>query len=217
MNYFKKFFIGLLIVLNFCLLLNPVPAKNVNSNDALMLLTQGNERFVQNKLIIHEVKPEILKELAKAQHPFAVIITCSDSRVPPELIFDQGLGSLFVIRTAGNVIDPIVLGSVEYAVEHLHTKLVVVMGHTKCGAVKATVDGGEFPENIQKIIEIIEPSVEKARLLSYSQNLYEVTEDQNIFNMVNVLKNDPVLSEMPDVVIKAAKYNLETGTVNFKN
>ena len=102
------------------------------------------------------------KELVEGQHPFAIILCCSDSRVPPEVIFDQGLGDLFIVRTAGNVFDNIALGSIEYAVEHLEVPLLVVLGHGQCGAVTATVEGGHAPGHISNVVEAIQPAVVKA-------------------------------------------------------
>src|SRR6059036_1627413 len=104
------------------------------------------------------------EELAKSQHPFAVVLGCSDSRVPPEIVFDQGLGDLFVLRVAGNVINDESLGSIEYAVDHLAVRLIVVLGHQRCGAVKAEKDTiaakGEAPGHIQSLVTAIKPAVE---------------------------------------------------------
>ena len=107
-------------------------------DEALKQLIDGNKRYVESKMnTCHESTAQLRTELAKGQKPFAIILSCSDSRVPPEIIFDKTLGELFVIRVAGNVVDPIILGSIEYAVEHLKTSLIVVLGHEKCGAVTA--------------------------------------------------------------------------------
>jgi carbonic anhydrase len=108
--------------------------------DPLKKLIEGNRRFVSGNLATKDFSEAKRKELAKGQKPFAVVVGCSDSRVPPEIIFDQGLGDIFVVRVAGNVLDPISLGSIEYAVEHLKTPLIVILGHTHCGAVKATIE-----------------------------------------------------------------------------
>ena len=104
------------------------------------------------------------KELTKGQKPFAIVITCSDSRVPPELLFDQGLGDIFVVRVAGNVVDPIALGSIEYGAEHLNSPLLFILGHTKCGAVGATLEAKGKPEgNIGAIVKKIQPAVATAK------------------------------------------------------
>ena len=134
-------------------------------DQALQRLLDGNRRYVIHQ---HGASPLANRNLrlrtARRQTPFAVVLACSDSRVPPELIFDQRLGDLFVVRVAGNVVDPVVLGSVEYAVLNLGTPLVLVLGHTKCGAVTAALDPGKVPEgNLGAIVEAIRPAVEKVR------------------------------------------------------
>src|SRR5678816_4607625 len=124
-------------------------APVTNADEALQRLLEGNQRYAANKSIDLNESQSRRVEMAKGQNPFATIFSCVDSRVPPELIFDRGLGDLFVIRTAGHVIDQAVLGSLEYGVEELKIPLLMVLGHEKCGAVKATIDtiasGGEAP------------------------------------------------------------------------
>lgn len=115
----------------------------MDSQKALELLKEGNARFVSGALTPKDHYKEERQKLSEGQHPFAVVLCCSDSRVVPEILFDQQLGDLFVIRNAGNVVDLHVLGSIEYAVEHLGAPLVVVLGHSNCGAVTATCQGGE--------------------------------------------------------------------------
>jgi carbonic anhydrase len=128
------------------------------------------------------------------QHPFAVILTCSDSRVPPEVIFDQGIGDLFVIRNAGNIVDDVVIGSIEYAVEHLHTPLVIVLGHQQCGAVTAALKGGKATGHIASVIEKILPAVADARKQPGDSLLNAI--DANVARMVNELRaSHPVLAE----------------------
>src|SRR5438105_3680928 len=112
---------------------------------SLQRLKDGNARFAADKPNKRDVGADKRKELAKGQHPFAIVLTCADSRVAPELLFDAGLGELFVLRVAGNIADPAVVGSIEYAVEHLHTPLIVVLGHESCGAVAAALDGAKLP------------------------------------------------------------------------
>src|SRR4030043_1796798 len=109
-------------------------------DEALQKLMDGNKRFVSGKLVKKDLGDTKRKELLKGQKPFATVITCSDSRVPPELLFDQGLGDIFIIRVAGNVVDPLELGRIEYGVEHLNAPLLFILGHSKCGAVTATID-----------------------------------------------------------------------------
>ena len=187
----------------------PVPPEA-----AQKMLIDGNNRFISEQYAARNLGQPRRTELAKGQYPFAVIIACSDSRVPPELLFDQGLGNLFVVRVAGNVLDSIELGSVEYAVEHLGAKLVVVLGHEKCGAVKATVDGGDIPPNIKAIADKIQPAVVAAKAAK-TDNLYETAADIHIANMVKLIKADPILHHLGRVIVLGAKYHLESGVVEY--
>src|SRR5262249_21918335 len=127
----------------------------VTSAQALERLKAGNDRFSDDKTGERKIGKDRREELAKGQHPFAVILTCADSRVAPELVFDTGLGDLFVLRVAGNVTDPAVIGSIEYAVEHLHAPLIVVMGHEACGAVKAALGGQPLPGDLGTLIKMV--------------------------------------------------------------
>ena len=117
----------------------PESAPSYTADEALRRLMAGNERFIRGEARFPTVQKEVLAELAKAQRPFATIIGCSDSRVPPELIFDAGFGELFIVRVAGNIISPEVMGTVQYTAIHLRTPLFVVLGHEACGAVQAAL------------------------------------------------------------------------------
>lgn len=187
----------------------------------LQILKEGNERFVKDRALADNISPEKRKQLKeKGQKPFAVILTCSDSRVPPEIIFDQGLGDLFVVRVAGNIIDSVVMGSIEYAVEHLHSSLIVVLGHEKCGAVTAAVDGGEMPGSIPAICQRIKPVVTKARknVTDKEQLVVKVIEG-NVEENVALLQNNKLLKEIVELgklKIVGGVYHLESGEVNFK-
>ena len=130
---------------------------------ALQMLMEGNARYVSGQFAHPNQTAVRRTELSGGQYPFAIILGCSDSRVPPEVIFDQGLGDLFIIRVAGNIIDDVVLGSIEYAAEHLHTPLLVVLGHTKCGAVTAVAGGGELEGHLPSLAAAIQPAVDKAK------------------------------------------------------
>lgn len=192
----------------------------VTAEEAKKLLIEGNKRFTAGlpaQKNTGSAKRLELKE--KGQKPFAVILTCSDSRVPPELLFDQSIGDLFVVRNAGNILDSASLGSIEYAVDHLHTPLVVVLGHDKCGAVKAAVDGGEAPGSIGAIIEKIKPSVEKVLAAGISgDELYARVEDENIKSVVAELKESPVIKHFMEdgkVTVVGAKYYLGPGEVIY--
>ncbi len=196
------------------------PEVVTSASEAKQLLIEGNKRFVSGKLANKDLGSTKREELAaKGQKPFAVVVTCSDSRVSPELIFDQGLGDLFVIRVAGNVLDPVAVGSVEYAVEHLGTPLVVVMGHEKCGAVKATADGGEAPGSLDSIVAKIKPSVEKVKAAGATGNdLYEKATDENIKAAIADLEKSPIvkhLKESGKLIVVGAKYHLGSGEVVF--
>src|SRR5437588_1986539 len=125
----------------------------VTGAQALERLKAGNVRFVAEKTHPKHIGKEKRQELTKGQSPFAIVLTCADSRVAPELVFDQGLGDLFVLRVAGNISGPFVLGSIEYAVEHLHNPLCIVLGHENCDAVAAALSKEPFPGNLGKLIK----------------------------------------------------------------
>jgi len=188
----------------------------------LQKLEEGNKRFAAGKQVHPDETLERLRELKKGQHPFAIVVSCSDSRVPAELVFDQGLGDIFSIRTAGNVMGDYELGSIEYAVEHLDCKLVVVMGHKDCGAIKAFIssDGHyEHLDHIKKIIEYIENEQEEKNLASRHELNVDKAIDANIAHGVTFLKTaEPILKEFYDakkVKIVGALYDIETGKVTF--
>lgn len=195
---------------------------------ALNRLKEGNLRFVNgvrslDKLLSHANREEHLA----GQHPFAIVLGCSDSRAPAEIVFDQGLGDLLVIRVAGNIVAPSQVGSVEFAVSQFKTRLVVVMGHTHCGAVKATLDEmhrpkGENSKNIQSIVERIRPSLVPfmhTELWHKDDELLSQATRANILASVNQLKNSSVVLEQliahESLVIIGAEYDLQTGQVTF--
>ena len=190
---------------------------------ALKILKAGNERFQKNELSQVNLSSTKRKELVNGQNPSAVIITCSDSRVPPELIFNQGLGDLFVIRVAGNVMDKIELGSVEYAVKHLKTPLIVVMGHEHCGAVEAAVEENEKKEHgyIGDIIKKIEPSVKKIKSKNLKgEKLIEEVSNENVYNSSRETKESKVVKEelqKGNIKIVEAKCMLKSGKVQWFN
>ncbi len=191
----------------------------VTPEDALLRLIEGNERFVNGKMRVVDYKQERAK-LLTSQHPYAVVLACSDSRVPTEILFDEALGRLFVIRVAGNVIDEVVLGSIEYAAKHLNTKLLLVLGHESCGAVKAAVAGGHLTPNIDKLIEHIAVPVRTVRARHKDEKT--VLDDaiiENVqFQMMDALKSSSVLAEMvahKQLRIVGGVYDLHTGKINF--
>lgn len=197
-----------------------------SAEDALTLLKEGNERFVNNKLVNHDLSQTRRSELTKGQKPFAVIVACSDSRVAPEHLFDQGLGDLFVIRVAGNILDEAEIGSIEYAVDHLGSPLVVILGHESCGAVTTAVAKAEKPaethttENIDEFLDNIEPAVAKAKeTKSEGKELIEKAADINVELAVDqLLEESSIVKEGVDagkVKVVGAKYLLKNGHVEW--
>ena len=198
--------------------------SGISADEALQKLMDGNKNYVGEKMTNQQMAGKSVREsLSKGQKPYAIILSCSDSRVPPEIIFDKGLGEIFVVRVAGNVPDPIVLGSIEYAAEHLGSPLIMVLGHERCGAVTAAVDAKGEPEgNIGAIVKTIAPAVAKARG-EYKGNdkaqLVEAAIDDNIKLVeANITKESPVLKELAKegkIKIVAAKYDLDDGKVTL--
>ena len=184
------------------------------------LLEEGNQRFVQGKFDNSKKMEPRLKEVAKGQKPFAVIVSCSDSRVPPEVIFDQGLGDLFVIRLAGNVVDAMAMGSIEYAVDHLGVPLILVLCHKRCGAVQATLEAVEkkekVPGNLPAWVNAIKPAVLKAK--GKGEDRLNAAIRNNAQNVNDKLEVNPVISKAIKaykLVIVKGYYDLDTGRVTF--
>jgi carbonic anhydrase len=192
-------------------------AQGITSNDALAMLMAGNERFVNHKEQHPDQTQARRKELEGAQHPFAVILGCADSRVAPELLFDQGLGDLFVIRVAGNIVDDDVLGSIEYAVEHLGTRLVLVLGHEKCGAVSAAVEGGAAAGHLKSLVTAIQPSVAATKNESGDKiHNCVIANARRVARQIR--ESEPVLRELVEgkgLKVVAADYALDTGKVSL--
>lgn len=216
-----KIFSAFIIVAAFAAL---VFAESQNADLSLTKLMDGNKRFVSGKLATKDLGDARRKELAKGQSPSAIVVTCSDSRVSPELLFDQGLGDVFVVRTAGNVVDKIALGSIEYAAEHLHSPLVVVLGHEKCGAVKATLDTLETkgkPEgNIGAIVEKVMPAAVAAQKKGGTKD--EILENAIKENAQNtskeIMEKSSIIQHLMHegkVKIVAGEYSLQTGNVEM--
>ena len=190
----------------------PTPEK------ALERLKDGNARFVADKPTAKEVGELRRKDLAKGQRPFAVILTCSDSRLAPEHIFDQGLGDIFVVRVAGNVTDPAIIGSIEYAVTELKSPLVVVLGHDECGAVKAALSGKKLPGDLGELIKLVD--VGKDLPKDKNEALLTATK-ANIHHSAAVLatKSDILKDFVASkrITIVTGIYSLESGKVNWLN
>ncbi len=199
------------------------PRTTLTPDQALQALRDGNQAFMNDKPMNGERDRKRRLEIAKGQTPFCVLISCSDSRVPPELLFGRGLGELFIVRNAGNTVDTVALGSVEYAISQLGVPLVVVMGHEKCGAVAAAVsvveDGTFFPGAIGAMIEPIVPAVLTAKGKK-SKNLLEDSVRSNVQRTVSRLRlaSEPALMaplKAGQVKVVGAYYSLENGEVTF--
>jgi carbonic anhydrase len=185
----------------------------------LQQLVDGNKRFTSGSFVSKDLSSE-RKELVKGQHPYAIVLTCSDSRVSPELLFDESLGKLFVIRVAGNVVDPVIMGSIEYAAEHLGSKFILVLGHSACGAVKATIAGGELPPNIRAIADEISPAVTKAKEKHLDgKELENEAIADNVIEQVNQLRaKSSIVAELEhkgELQVRGGVYDLATGEVRF--
>lgn len=190
---------------------------NPEIGQALQKLIEGNKRFFTSRQSHPNQQRERRQELVKGQKPFAVIVGCSDSRIPPEIIFDQGLGDLFVVRVAGNVMDDMALASIEYAVDHLGTQLIVVLGHSKCGAVTAVVQGGAIHGYMESIAQAIRPAIDKARELPGDFTDHTIKANARLV-ADRIRSSDPILSEMVRLgrlAVVSAYYNIESGEVHI--
>jgi len=214
---------------------NSNSSQSVSPDEALQKLMAGNKRYVENQMTGTKLCDLPTRtSLSKSQKPYAILLSCSDSRVPPELIFDKGLGEVFVVRVAGNIPDPVVLGSIEYAAEHLGSPLIMVLGHERCGAVTATVDAkGKTTgsANIDSIIKAIEPNVklaakncdackgEKKCAETKKSEFVECVIDANAKTVAaNLTKKSKILKHLVNekkMKIVAAKYDLDTGMVSL--
>jgi carbonic anhydrase len=180
-------------------------------------LMEGNRRFQEGR----ETPREFVRrraELASRQQPQVIVLACSDSRVCPSLIFDKNLGDLFVIRTAGNVADPVALGSIEFAAEYLHSRVLVVLGHENCGAVAAAASGGKVPSpNLETIVSKVRPAVESVEGRANGDELLRLAEKANVCQSAReLLRNSPLLQnkvESGELAVMTAIYRLSTGRV----
>jgi carbonic anhydrase len=177
----------------------------------------GNRRFVAGKPQPRDLA-SLRHKLASGQSPKAIILSCSDSRVGPELIFDQSLGDLFIVRTAGNVADAVALGSIEYAVDHLHSAVLVVLGHQKCGAVNAACSGEKMPSpNLDAIVEKISPAVNQAKTYAKPDDLVESAIKENVHRSAMDLEaNSEIIRDAVKsgkLTVLEAEYELDAGRV----
>lgn len=200
----------------------------ISAREALDRLREGNARFVSSERNHDALTSERRRrKVAVAQEPFAVILGCSDSRVPAEIVFDQGLGDLFVIRVAGNIVAPSQIGSVEFAVERFHTRLVVILGHSNCGAITTTIEelgrrSEDQSRNLRSIVDRIRPSVASLlaanRQIAHEELVHQAVR-ANIRMSVNQLRHGSDILESAiqagGLMVVGAEYSLETGVVEF--
>ncbi len=189
----------------------------ISADQALKLLLEGNQRFVAGKLEHPNQTPERRAEVAKGQHPFAAVLACSDSRTPPEIIFDRGLGDIFTVRVAGNVADKVVIESLGYSVKHAGARVVMVLGHRRCGAVTAAVQGDEkTKDEVREIVKELEPAVRASR--GMPGDPVENAARENVKLVVEKLAASKELSAMvksAELKIVGGIYDLDTGTIEM--
>jgi carbonic anhydrase len=199
----------------------------ISASRALARLQEGNRRFAAGMPRQNLTGDARRAELLDGQEPFAIILGCSDSRAPAELIFDQGLGDLFVIRVAGNIVAPSQVGSVEFAATRFNTRLVVVLGHTRCGAILATLDelrrpSGEQSPNLRSIVNRVRPALESLLTLDVNFDVHSLVQQAvraNVRASVDHLRHGSAILEQlianDELVVVGAEYSLESGEVDF--
>lgn len=201
-----------------------LPKEETPKEQFLDFLLDGNDRFAKKNPIYFGQNKKRINDLNQGQHPVAAIVSCSDSRVPPELVFDQNLGDLFVIRNAGNIVGEYEIGSLEYAIEYLEVPLVIILGHTNCGAIGAFVDHDHdhshvYSDYVQKIIDFIDAEEEERALPRDIPNFFEKAVEANVLHGVHTIKKSipkvDSLIQQNKLRIVGAIYDLETGRVNI--
>jgi len=218
MNSFRSSLTGFIL---FLLGLTAVSASNTvnpsapGPDEALQRLVDGNHRFATGTAQHPDSSAERRTEVAAGQHPIAIVLCCADSRVGPEVVFDQGLGDIFVLRNAGNILDDHTIGSIEYAVEHLAAPLIIVVGHERCGAVTAAVNGGKAPGHIHSIVDAITPAIASAK--SEAGDTVDNSVRANARYVAGLLRRiGPIVGEAVQagkVKVVAARYDLDSGIV----
>lgn len=197
--------------------IHPVSSNPVSPNEAIKRLLDGNQRFINQKRQYPDQSLEHLRLVAKAQYPFAAILGCADSRVPAEIVFDQGLGDLFVVRVAGNVVSDIVIGSLEYSTTVLGSQLIVVLGHKRCGAVAEAIKNEPLPGRIGLIIEGIKPSVERVKLRT-GDNMQNAVIANIQYQTEKLQESSTILAKLLSegkLKIVGACYDIDTGKVKI--
>ena len=181
-------------------------------------LLQGNEHF-RNDVRKNQNFDQQREELSKGQKPNYIVVACSDSRVAPEILFDSGLGEVFVVRTAGNVVDSVGLGSIEYAAEHLHSKMLIIMGHTSCGAVTAAMEGETPSPYINSIIKYINPAVKTAKSGKGDKaKLLNIAIEENVKNQIKAIRKSEIIKTLEkegELSIVGCVYDIKTGEIRM--
>ena len=202
-------------------MMRPQP-RAISADEAMQRLVEGNERFLRGESRLSRVTPQTLAGLAKGQQPYTTVLGCSDSRVPPEIIFDAGLGELFIIRVAGNVLSPEVAGSLQYAGSHLHTPLFVVLGHEGCGAISAALEckyhGVQHRSRIQILVETILPGIgELDPQLPPQIRLAQAVESNVRWTVRQIWESPEGQARLAEgrMKIVGAIYEIESGRVRF--
>jgi len=190
-------------------------SDGVDPQTAIKALLAGNKHFIKGDSRRANLSPARRKEVAKSQHPIAIVIACSDSRVSPELIFDQGLGDLFVVRDAGNSVDDLAMGSIEYALDHLGSRLIVVIGHERCGAVQAALAGGDLPGHLPSVVAPIKDAVQTTKNVRKDAQL-DATVDQHVRDVIRSLQSSDSVKKLlaqKKIAIVGMRYDLDSGAV----
>ena len=191
-------------------------APTMSAARALQLLLDGNQRFIAGRMDHPNQSEHRREEVAKGQHPFASVLSCSDSRVPPEVIFDRGLGDLFVVRVAGNVATPITIQSLDYSVKHLGVRVVMILGHTECGAVKAAILGHDDEGDVGPLLTELRPAVTDSKGEPGDPVTNAVRE--NVKLVIKKLEESPELAAMVktgELRIIGGVYDLKTGKIEI--
>ena len=191
---------------------------HITPEEALQKLLDGNERYIQDRLLHPDRNTERREAVSARQEPFAIILGCSDSRVPPEIIFDQGVGDLFVVRVAGNVVGPIALESILYSTKYLHSSLIIVLGHERCGAVTAVLEG--ITTDIKTISSLIKPIIQKCKKCKHTstEDLLDLCIRSNAKNIAKNIKKSPIIAQYiqeKKIDVVAGYYDLDTGRVEI--
>ncbi|GAA6621153.1 carbonic anhydrase [Scytonema sp. NUACC26] len=192
--------------------------ESLEPDAALKRLIDGNQRFVRQKGKHPDQSKARIKEVSRSQHPFAVLLCCADSRVPPEILFDEGIGDLFDIRVAGNIVTNEVLGSIEYAVDLLNTPLIMVLGHERCGAVTAAVQGERLPGHIGSFVKAIKPVISKTKGESLDDAVDKAVIANVQYQIQKLKQNSKIISQRlleGKLKIVGGRYDLDTGEVGL--